>query len=148
MNDVIMNSTQHLADSDIHAIATYLKSLPPNEGDLGSAPKQDVVSAGSTLYDVHCGTCHLPTGLGGADSGPRLAGSLVVQAGDPASLLNVILYGPALPDPSPAAKGWKQMEAYGDKLSDDEVAALASFLRSSWNNKGGVVTAAQVAQQR
>jgi mono/diheme cytochrome c family protein len=40
------------------------------------------------------------------------------------------------------------MEAYGDKLSDEEVAALASYLRSAWRNKGGEVTAKQVAKQR
>jgi mono/diheme cytochrome c family protein len=127
-------------------MATYLKSLPPNEDDIGTTPQD--VSAGSTVYDVNCGTCHLPTGLGGPDTGPRLAGSLVVQASDPASLLNIILYGPELPEGAPPTKAWKRMEAYGDKLSDDDVAALASFLRGSWKNKGGAVTAAQVAKQR
>lgn len=39
------------------------------------------------------------------------------------------------------------MEANGDKLSD-EVAALASYLRCTWNDMGGAVTAAQVAKQR
>jgi mono/diheme cytochrome c family protein len=40
------------------------------------------------------------------------------------------------------------MDAYGDKLSDEEIAALASYLRSAWNNRGGEVTAEQVAKQR
>ena len=148
MNDVIMKSTRHLADADVRAMAVYLKSLPANEGDIGSPARDDVISAGSTLYDVHCGTCHLPTGMGADDSGPSLAGGLVVQASDPSSLINVILYGPELPDPPPPTKDWQPMEAYGEKLNDDEVAALASFVRSAWHNRGGAVTAAQVAKQR
>jgi mono/diheme cytochrome c family protein len=148
MNDVIMKSTRYLTDADVRAMAIYLKSLPANEGDLGSPAQADVLSAGSTLYDVHCGTCHLPTGMGGDDSGPPVAGNLVVQASDPASLINVILYGPELPDPPPPTREWQHMDAFGEKLTDEEVAALASYLRSAWNNKGGAVTAAQVAKQR
>lgn len=151
MNEVIMNSTRHLGDADVRAMATYLKSLPPNDGSIGSSANAEVLREGETLYNVHCGTCHLPTGLGGLeeDTGPRLAGgSLVVQASNPASLINVILYGPQSPDPELPTKRWKQMEAFGDKLADEEVAALASFLRSAWNNKGGEVTAEQVAKQR
>jgi len=149
MNEVIMNSTRHLTEADVRAMATYLKDVPANAGSLGSPPSEDVKLAGSNLYDVHCGTCHLPTGLGsdGEDGGARLAGNPVVQASNPASLINVILYGPQLPDP-PLPKRWKAMEGFGDKLTDDEVAALASFLRSNWDNQGGAVTAEQVAKQR
>jgi mono/diheme cytochrome c family protein len=148
MNEVITKSTAHLGDADLHAMATYLKGLPANPGDLGSAPPAAVLSAGSTVYDVQCGTCHLPTGLGGPDSGPRLAGSLVVQASDPSSLINIILYGAALPEQATRPKDWKIMEAFGDKLGDEDIAALASYLRSSWGNRAGAVTAAQVAKQR
>ena len=147
MNEVIMNSTRHLSDADVRAMATYLKALPPNAGDVGAPAKDEVLSAGSTLYDVHCGTCHLPTGLGGADTGTRLAGVPSVQASNPASLINVILYGPELPDPPLPAK-WQPMEPFGDKLNDEEVAALISYVRSAWGNKGGAVTPAQVAKQR
>lgn len=149
MNEVIMNSTRHMSEADVRAMATYLKDVPANPGTLGAAPSDDVKLAGSNLYDVHCGTCHLPTGLGGSneEGGARLAGSPVVQASNPASLINVILYGPQLPDP-PLPKRWKAMEGFGDKLTDEEVAALASFLRSNWDNQGGAVTADQVAKQR
>lgn len=150
MNEVIMNSTRHLAEADVHAMSTYLKSLPANEGDVKAAANAEILREGETVYNVHCGTCHLPTGLGGPgeDAGARLAGgSLVVQASNPASLINVILYGPEAPNP-PLVKRWKAMEAFGDKLTDEEVAALASYLRSAWDNKGGAVTVDQVARQR
>lgn len=156
MNEVIMNSTRHLREADVRAMATYLKDLPANPGNVGSPPSDEVKLAGSNLYDVHCGTCHLPSGMGadttslGADNdegGARLAGNPVIQASNPASLINVILYGPQLPDP-PLPKRWKPMEGFGEKLTDEEVAAIASFLRSNWDNKGGAVSASQVAKQR
>ncbi len=149
MNEVIVNSTRNLSDADVHAMATYLKSLPAQEAEAVAAPSDELLQTGENLYNVNCGTCHLPTGLGSTDesSGARLAGSPVVQASNPASLINVILYGPQLAEP-PLAKGWKPMEGFGDKLEDSELAALATYLRNSWGNKGAAVTAEQVAKQR
>jgi mono/diheme cytochrome c family protein len=148
MNEVIMNSTRHLTDADVRAMAVYLKSLPANEAGMTAPASDDAMAAGSLLYDVHCGTCHLPTGAGSEDTGTSLAGvSPLVQANDPASLINIILYGPPLPEPPLPAK-WKKMEPFGEKLTDEEVAQLASFVRGSWNNKAGAVTPAQVAKQR
>lgn len=149
MNEVILNSTRHLSDGDVNAMALYLKSLPSNEGDTRSAARNNVLGMGRTLYNLHCGTCHLPTGLGDEESAPRLGGgSLVVQASNPASLINVILDGPELPDPPLPTKRRKPMEDFRYVLTDEEVAALASYLRSTWGNTGGEVTAKQVAEQR
>jgi mono/diheme cytochrome c family protein len=149
MNEVLMNSTRHLNDDDVDAMAVYLKSLPPNEGDRKAAAKDSVLGMGRTLYNLHCGTCHLPTGLGDEESAPRLGGgSLVVRASNPASLINVILDGPELPDPPLPTKRRKPMEDFRYLLDDEEIAALASYLRSAWGNTGGVVTARQVADQR
>jgi mono/diheme cytochrome c family protein len=149
MNEVIMNSTRNLTESDVQAMATYLKSLPPSQPESVSKASADVMQSGETLYNVHCGTCHLPTGLGSQEesSGARLAGSPVVQASNPASLINVIIYGPQLPNP-PLPKRWKPMEGFGDKLADDEVAALATYLRATWGNNASPVTADQVSKQR
>jgi mono/diheme cytochrome c family protein len=38
----------------------------------------------------------------------------------------VILYAPESPDP-PLPKRWNRMEAFADELTDEEIAALASF---------------------
>ncbi len=149
MNEVILNSTRYLDRADVNAMAVYLNSLEANEQKGGPAPSAEVMRQGETLYNVHCGTCHLPTGLGGDDSGPQLAnGSLVVRASNPASLINVILYGPELPDPPLPTERWKPMEPFGDLLSDEELAALATFVRNSWGNSAGAVNADQVKEHR
>jgi hypothetical protein len=40
------------------------------------------------------------------------------------------------------------MEEFQYLLDDDEVAAVASFVRNSWGNRAGLVTPGQVAVQR
>lgn len=149
MNEVILNSTRYLRRFDIEAMAAYLKSLPAIEAGPRPAADSQVLGMGRTQYNLHCGTCHLPTGLGDAESAPRLAsGSLIVQDDNPASLINVILYGPDRPEPPLATERRNPMDAFQYRLTDEEVAALATFVRSSWGNAGGVVTAEQVAKQR
>lgn len=149
MNEVILNSTRHLRDEDIHAMAVYLKSLPSNAADGGDKAEDRVLGMGRTVYNLHCGTCHLPTGLGDEEMAPRLGGgSLVVRASDPAALINVILYGPELPDPPLPTRRREPMKEFRYLLDDEEVAALASFVRSEWGNSSGAVRPEQVAAQR
>jgi mono/diheme cytochrome c family protein len=147
MNEVIVESTSQLTDSDVRAMAVYLQALPPIE----RAPQHEMspadFRAGELVYTIHCGTCHLPTGLGDPSIGPAVAGSSVVQAEDPASLINSILYGATVPTPAPA-HAWETMEAFGDKLDDDEVALLSTYMRANWGNRGGSVSEADVARQR
>lgn len=150
MNEVIGNSTRLLNQNDLVAIATYIKSLPPIELSETQSLSDNERSEGETQYTIHCGTCHLPTGLGskpGSELGPPLVGNAIVQAKSPASLINVILYNSQVLTPIPAA-GWKSMEGIGDKADDEQVAAIANYVRSSWGNRGGKVTAADVARQR
>lgn len=152
MNEVILDGTMHLQEQDLRAMAVYLKSVPANEQKSGSDPDEDTIAAGSLLYDIHCGTCHLPTGLGSEDTGPPLVGSPVTLAADPASLINITLYGPQLPKTAPSeewhARAWKRMEPYGSLLDDEKAAALLSYIRSAWGNSSGEVSPDQVADQR
>lgn len=150
MNEVIENSTRNLSDADVRAMAVYLKSLPAVERSDEQSLSDRERGAGETLYTIHCGTCHLPTGAGakpGEDLGPPLAGSAVVQSPEPYSLINIILYGTQVITPTPP-KAWKNMTPLYDSLDDDEVAQIANYLRSSWGNRGGKVTEADVAEQR
>jgi mono/diheme cytochrome c family protein len=147
MNEVIMESTRHLHGDDVDAMVTYLKSLPPMEEERREVAEFQVIGRGRTVYNLYCGTCHLPTGLGDEEMGPRLAkGSLIVLAENPASLINVILYGPQR---SELPNNWyKEMEEFQYELDDEEIAAVATFVRQSWGNPGGIVTAQDVANQR
>lgn len=149
MNEVIINSTRYLEAQDIGAMVTYLKNLPAVPEREATTPGPEVIGRGRTIYNLHCGTCHLPTGEGDPDMAPRLdRGSLVVQDENPASMINAILYGPHLPSPPLQPKWREPMEDFQYLLNDEEVAAAATFIRHSWGNASGMVTADQVARQR
>jgi mono/diheme cytochrome c family protein len=158
MAQVVTNSTSKLTDADTHAMAVYLKSLPPTAQDIEKAPSADQMQKGEIAFTVRCGDCHLPTGLGSpktADADPTkvsppLVGNAVVMAHDPATLINTILYGAhedVLDD-----KAWPKMPGFeldfGLGMDDEQVAALAGYVRNSWGNKGGAVDAKDVAKQR
>jgi mono/diheme cytochrome c family protein len=146
MNEVIVNSLKQLAPEDLHAMAVYLKSLHPRAyTDETVSPQQ--VSEGASIYKARCEKCHGRSGRGGLFSGPPLAGSAVVQAEDPASLINIILYGPDLPQQVSYGE-WETMPAYATLLTDAQLTAVSNYVRGSWGNRAGAVTSAGVAAQR
>lgn len=147
MNKVVVDATMHLQHEDVQAVATYLKSLPALTAKLGNPASEKILTEGRRHFTVHCGTCHLGSGMGGDGVGVPLAGSSIVQAPDPSSLINVILYGPEIPGP-PFTTGRMDMKPFGNKLRDEEIAQLASYVRASWGNVGGEVTVEQVKAQR
>lgn len=151
MNEVVLNSTRYLSDADTLAMAIYIKSLGP-VAKTGSRPSQKVMEAGAKQYDIHCGTCHLPTGLGSDDTAPPLAGSTLAQAPDPSSLISLVINGPRLPQEAPSAAWrqhpWRSMTPFGQKLSDEQAAALLSYVRNSWGNAAGEVQPKDIDRMR
>jgi mono/diheme cytochrome c family protein len=147
MNDVVLNSTRYLTDADAQAIAIYLKALPVRSQDRGPEADPQQLKVGEITYTVHCGTCHLPTGAGDEVLGVSLAGNAIVQVRDPSSLINVILYGPHLPPP-PFVADRTRMKDFGKRLSDDEIAALTTYVRANFGNQAGAVSSQQVHMQR
>ncbi len=152
MKDVVADSTRHLSKADRAAMAEYLKSLQPSAAIAAATKPVETVRKGQSpegqsLYSIHCATCHLPTGLGSDETGPSMVGNPVVEGRDPSSLINVILYGPDLPDIQLPIQR-TQMEAYKDQLSDEDIARLSTFMRQSWGNHAEPVSAEDVRQQR
>ena len=155
MAEVIGNSTSHLTDADNHAIAVYLKSLPPATRQQPQKPPADLMKAGEIVYTTRCADCHLPTGLGmprvagadGSKTAPPLAGNAALQAPNPATLINVVLYGAH--EAVLSEGSWPKMSGFelSVGLDDEQIASLCTYVRSSWGNQAGTVSAAAVAKQ-
>jgi len=131
--------------SRCHALAEhYLQPAAPHTPEL---PPGTVEGAGGMVYLNNCNACHRSSGAGADGVFPSLAGNSVVNAKDPTSLIRIVLAGSSMPstEARPAALA---MPGFGWRLSDDNVAALLSFVRSSWGNRGEAVTSAQVAKVR
>jgi mono/diheme cytochrome c family protein len=91
--------------------------------------------AGQTAYATDCSACHQANGQGMTGAFPALAGNAVVK-GDPAVVIGVVLNG----------RGG--MPSFKADLSDAEVAAAVSYIRSAWGNAAAPVSPAAVAAVR
>jgi mono/diheme cytochrome c family protein len=155
MSEVVGNSTSRMTDADLHAIAVYLKSLPPQTPAVPGTPGPGKLRAGEIAFTARCADCHLPTGLGiprvaeadASKTAPPLAGSAAAQAPNPATLINVILYGAHERASSQGA--WPEMSGFelSVGLDDEQIAALATYVRSSWGNRAPAVDAGAVGKQ-
>lgn len=157
MMEAFNYSTQFMTDEDLASIAHYLKSLPSEADDpiwtydastteqfASGKPLGDV---GATLYLQKCSHCHSRDGMGRGEFVPPLAGVSSVLADTPESVINIILNGAGRVVANGIPDSYR-MPPYRVSLRDDEIAALASFVRSSWGNTGGPVTPEQVKDLR
>lgn len=147
MSEVIGLSMQHMQERDLRAIAVYLKSLDSDEPAAPRAPDRAVMQAGAAIYFDNCSACHVSDGSGVPRFFAPLRGSGKVNARDPTTVIRAILQGaravPTESRPSPLT-----MPAFDWKLSDEQVAAVATYVRRSWGNAGGPVSAREVERLR
>ncbi|WP_322045204.1 cytochrome c [Paraburkholderia sp. J67] len=158
MTSVVYNSTSHMSDADLAAIAAYLKTLPASgEKTAAVQPSASNTTArltaaqnltlGERLYVDNCSACHFVNGQGAPRVFPHLDGATVVDATDPTGLIKVILAGARTPSTA-KAPSVLPMSGFADRLDDDEVAQLATFVRGAWSNRAGVVDASEVRAVR
>ena len=132
MQEVVHDSLSRLPESDVQDIVAYLQS-----GTAAQAtPASDLTAAGGTglgaqVYADNCARCHGADGGGVENNFPNLAGNQAVWAGPPDDVIAMVLggFGPWHDDQS-AMPGFRHV------LSDDEIAAVANYVRTSWGNKG------------
>jgi mono/diheme cytochrome c family protein len=148
MAEVVVNSTSRMSDGDVHAIAVYLKSLPPGPPEPAVLPPAETsMKAGQAIYAHACIACHEGDGSGAPRIYPPLPGNPLLQSADPASTLRIILDG-AQSVTTPRAPNKGSMPAYAKELSDQQIADVTNYIRNSWGNAGSAVTAEQVGNAR
>jgi cbb3-type cytochrome c oxidase subunit III len=128
-----------LSNPDVAAVATYIRSAWSNKA--GGVTEQMVAAAGpavsnalgQAIFSQKCVTCHKASGQGLSGVFPALAGNAHVNAADAAPILGTIEHG------RNAMPSWK------GQLSSADIAAVATYIRSAWGNKGGPVSESDVA---
>jgi mono/diheme cytochrome c family protein len=144
MAEVVHNSLQYLTDSDLRAMAEYLKAIPRDSTLRTGRREPDATRAqGANLYINHCVGCHQSMGRGITGVFPPLAGNGVVLASDSADILKIILLG------IPPQSGLVAMPSFAGSMSDQQIAALANYVRTSWGNSAAPdATSSSVATLR
>lgn len=153
MAEVVSESLQHLSRTDIHAMASYLKSMPGTDATANPqparrSPEADAVLAqGAKLYEQHCVECHKADGKGLPNAYPPLAGARSLVASSSVNPIRVVLNGgyPPSTEGNPRPYG---MPPFGTALNDSEVAAVVSYIRTSWGNHGDMVSPSEVGRFR
>lgn len=100
--------------------------------EQASADFDTLFAGGRTQFGTTCAACHGAQGEGA--QGPALAGNEAL--GDTEYLATTIIHG------------FGYMPPFGDQLSDEDIAAIATFIRNSWGNDFGEVQPADVAAER
>ncbi|HLL20315.1 MAG TPA: c-type cytochrome [Rubrivivax sp.] len=145
MAEVVFASTQYLTDSDLHAMTDFLASIPVREEappDVQRADR-DLLARGSKLYDQHCATCHGDKGQGVRDIYPALAGNRAVTLSTHHNVVQVVRQGGFMPTTAGNPRPFG-MPPYGQVLSNDDIAAVTTFIRQSWGNSAAPVSALDV----
>jgi mono/diheme cytochrome c family protein len=97
-----------------------------------------------------CVTCHQANGEGVAGTFPPLAGSEFATASNAAVPIRIVLRGIQGPVTVKGAQFNGVMAPFGTgvELSNEQVAAVLTYVRSSWGNSASAVTPQQVASER
>ncbi len=132
MAEAVHNSTTKLKPGDIEAIADYLKTRP--------APAETAVAAneepfprekfGRAVFENQCANCHGADGQGQAGVAAKLAGNEALATKKPYNILSVLIEGI---EPHGI---WGEMPSFANVLSNQEIADVANYVRTAWDNGG------------
>lgn len=168
MAEAVENSLQYLPESDLNAIAVYLKSTAPirEEGETQPAYQYgkpiDVensirgrnpsnanhsLSNGDVLFSGNCASCHQPDGAGSVNQAyPSLFHNTATGMRNPNNLIAAILFGVQrkTADGDVLMPGFSS-PSYVDKLTDQQIAEISNFVLHNYGNAEVRVTAGDVA---
>lgn len=107
----------------------------------------DPLALGKRLYTANCVACHQPTGEGQTGQFPPLNGSKLAT-GSPARLVRILLHGLQGPVVVRGTTYNGNMPAFADKLNDEQLALLLTYVRQEWSNQAGPISPDMVAAAR
>ncbi len=154
MSAVVYHSLQNVTIGDLTAMSVYLKSqaeraapadatqVRPTEQQTGAMMKQ-----GAEIYEKHCADCHQPDGTGVPRVYPPLAKNRSILGSHPNNPIRMVLVGgfPPSTEGNPRPYG---MPPFAYDLSDQEVAAVVTYIRQSWGNSAAPVSPIEVGASR
>nr|WP_275974072.1 cytochrome c oxidase subunit II [Shewanella pneumatophori] len=131
------------SDSDMSNATTLPANLPAEQAQaevtsevqqaalLDDLTMEQLMSMGEKVYMTSCVACHQATGAGLPPAFPSLVGSPVIK-GPVADHLEMVING----------KPGTAMQAFGQQLTPQEIAAVITFERNAWGNDSGDVVQA------
>jgi mono/diheme cytochrome c family protein len=154
MAEVVSESLQQAPDDELHAMANYLKSLPVTnapDGNGATNPQDQIppalLAAGKDLYGKNCADCHGDHGEGREPAAPALAGNRAVTMSSAVNPIRMVLFGGYAPGTAGNPRPFG-MPPYSLVLSDEEIAEVLLYVRSSWGNAARPARGEEVSANR
>jgi mono/diheme cytochrome c family protein len=173
MGEAVEHSFEHLATSDLDAIATYVKNVPavrdPADhvsrfsagkmfselvelrGRHGIKSDSESDPSGAELFQGNCASCHSAEGQGSKDDYyPSLFWNSATGAKNAANLIAAILYGVN----RTTSEGQAFMPGFGGRptdanaLSDRDIVALGNYVLTHYGSADTTITEQQIAETR
>lgn len=129
-NSAYLNATRAQRTCALFSIALLIAGFIA--GEVPAFAESSTHHGAEVYAKANCAACHGGLGYGGA--GPRFRGDKLLSADT--YVVGQILIGRGI------------MPAFGDTLSNDEIAAVATYIRTSWGNDFGLVSPSRVAEIR
>jgi len=154
MAEVVAESLQYAPEDELQAMAVYLKSLPTSETaadknttantyELAAAARD----AGQDLYEKNCADCHGHQGEGHEPAAPPLAGNRAVTMPSAVNAIRMILFGGYAPGTAGNPRPFG-MPPYSLTLSDEQIAEVLDYVRTSWGNSAPPVFGEDIGANR
>jgi len=120
----------------------------PIVGSAKPSGDVDMAALGKRTFSTMCTPCHQETGMGLPGQFPPLAGSEWVNASGHDRLVRIVLDGFTGPVDVEGKAFNNTMVPWRDTLDDRQIAAVLTYVRQSWGNKGAPVDVASVKTLR
>lgn len=158
MAQAVHLSFQKLTPSDVTAIVTYVRSVPPVSTPDLPAPKLEAASAnpaehaaaesnsrGHLMFASMCAGCHAWTGTGSYVPHTTLTGTRAVNDPTATNVALAILRGASTLPPSGDIA---VMPAFAASWNDEEIADVSNYVIARFGARPSSITAEQVAELR
>ena len=156
MGEATDDSLSYLVPDDVHALVTYLRSIPAHASDLprtvttpaSASHKEGLVAdsdpRGEKIFAGACASCHDWTGVSPVTGYATLTGVRAVNDPSATNVAQTVVNGVN----RKIAEGRIFMPAFGEGYSDDDIAAVANYVTARFGAKGAHLTGGDVANLR
>ncbi|HZC55231.1 MAG TPA: c-type cytochrome [Xanthobacteraceae bacterium] len=155
MGEAVDESFSQLAPADIHALVSYVRSVPPVASpDLPAtlappapASPRDGPTAdalGKKIFAEACVSCHNWTGVSAITPFATITGARAVNDPTATNVAQIVITGTRRHEP----QGVVSMPAFGSILSDTEIAAVANYVTARFGSEQSKIAESDVAALR
>jgi mono/diheme cytochrome c family protein len=156
MGEAVDKSLSQLTPTDITAMVTYLRSVPPIATKDLPTPKETPAPAshrqgapatdllGKAVFEEACVSCHGWSGVSPLTRFATLTGTRAVNDPTAINVAQIVLSGAQ----RRSAGGPVLMPAFGAAYSDAEIAAVSNYITARFGAKASAISASEISKLR